>query len=58
MATNASGREYNIIVAKQDVSASSASIGSITDPAATDYVTGTNLFMRNATMTGINYEMS
>ena len=56
MATNASGREYNIIVAKQDVSASNASIGSITDPAATDYVTGTNLFMRNATMTGINYD--
>lgn len=32
MATNASAREYNIIVAKQDVSATSASIGSITDP--------------------------
>tara|TARA_Y100001963_G_C6737816_1_gene427273 strand:- start:97 stop:1128 length:1032 start_codon:yes stop_codon:yes gene_type:complete len=54
MATNASGREYNIIVGKQDVSA--LAIGGDGSLADADFVSGTRLFMRNATMTGISYD--
>ena len=54
MATNASAREYNIIVGKQDVS--ELAIGGDNDIADADFVSGSRLFMRNATMTGINYD--
>ena len=54
MATNASGREYKLIVGKQDVSA--LAIGGDGDLADADFVSGTNLFMRLNQMNGINYD--
>ena len=54
MATNASGREYNIVVGKQDVSA--LGIGGDGSVADDDFVSGSRLFMRNASVTGINYD--
>ena len=54
MATNASGREYNIVVGKQDVSA--LGIGGDGSLADADFVSGSRLFMRNASVTGINYD--
>ena len=54
MATNASGREYNIVVGKQD--SSDLAIGGDGSIGAADFVSGSNLFMRNAAVTGINYD--
>ena len=54
MATNASGREYNVIVGKQDVSA--LAIGGDGNLADADFVSGTRLFMRLNQTTGINYD--
>ena len=54
MATNASGREYNIVVGKQD--SSELAIGGDGSIADGDFVSGSRLFMRNATVTGINYD--
>ena len=54
MATNASGREYKLIVGKQDVS--ELAIGGDGTLADADFVSGTRLFMRTAEMTGINYD--
>ena len=54
MATNASGREYQIVVGKQDVSA--LAIGGDGQLADADFVSGSKLFMRVAQVTGINYD--
>ena len=54
MATNASGREYNIVVGIQDSSA--LAIGGDGSIADADFVSGSRLFMRNASVTGINYD--
>jgi len=54
MATNASGREYKVIVGKQDVSA--LAIGGDGDIAAADFVSGSNMFMRLGALNGINYD--
>ena len=54
MATNASGREYNVIVGKQDVSA--LAIGGDGSLADADFVSGSRLFMRLGAMSGINYD--
>ena len=54
MATNASGREYNVIVGVQDVSA--LAIGGDGSLADADFVSGTRLFMRLNQTAGINYD--
>jgi len=54
MATNASGREYNVIVGVQDVSA--LAIGGDGSLADADFVSGTRLFMRLNQTVGINYD--
>ena len=54
MATNASGRNYNVVVGKQDVSA--LAIGGDGSLADADFVSGTQLFMRLNQTTGINYD--
>ncbi len=54
MATNASGREYQLVVGKQDVSA--LAIGGDGDLADADFVSGSRLFMRVAQINGINYD--
>ena len=54
MATNASGREYKVIVGKQDVSA--LAIGGDTNIADADFVSGSRLFMRLNQTPGINYD--
>jgi hypothetical protein len=54
MATTASGRDYKIIVGKQDQSA--LAIGGDGSLADADFVSGTRLFMRTAQVTGINYD--
>ena len=54
MATNASGREYNIVVGKQDVS--ELAIGGDGSLADADFVSGSRLFMRTGSVSGINYD--
>ena len=54
MATNASGREYQLVVGKQDVSA--LAIGGDGSLADADFVSGSRLFMRVAQINGINYD--
>ena len=54
MATNASGREYQLVVGKQDVSA--LAIGGDGDLADADFVSGSRLFMRVGQINGINYD--
>ena len=54
MATNASGREYQLVVGKQDVSA--LAIGGDGNLADADFVSGSRLFMRVAQINGINYD--
>ena len=54
MATNASGREYKLIVGKQDSSA--LAIGGDGNLADADFVSGTRLFMRVDQINGINYD--
>ncbi|MGI9269719.1 MAG: hypothetical protein ACR2PE_04235 [Porticoccus sp.] len=54
MATNASGREYNLIIGKQDSSA--LAIGGDGSLADADFVSGTRLFMRVDQVNGINYD--
>lgn len=54
MATNASGREYKLIIGKQDQSA--LAIGGDGDLADADFVSGTRLFMRVDQINGINYD--
>ena len=54
MATNASGREYKVIVGKQDSSA--LAIGGDGGLADGDFVSGTRLFMRLNDMSNINYD--
>ena len=54
MATNASGRDYKVIVGKQDQSA--LAIGGDGSLADADFVSGTRLFMRVNQVTGINYD--
>ena len=54
MATNASGREYKVIVGKQDVSA--LAIGGDGNLADADFVSGSRLFMRLNQTSGINYD--
>jgi hypothetical protein len=54
MATNASGREYQIVVGIQDVSA--LAIGGDGSLADADFVSGSRLFMRVAQVSGINYD--
>ena len=54
MATTASGREYNVIVGKQDVSA--LALGGDGDIADADFVSGSRLFMRLSDVSGVNYD--
>ena len=54
MATTASGREYNVLVGKQD--ADVLALGGDGDIAATDFVDDSPYFMRLSDVSGINYD--
>ena len=54
MATNVSGREYKVVIARQDVS--TLAIGGDGSIADGDFVADSNLFMRLSTINGINYD--